>query len=312
MEAPALLSELEPVVANLLDRHLDSAKEWFPHELIPYERGRAHSGQPWSPGDADLGGAALSDAARSALFVNLLTEDNLPYYSRDIQALFGADDAWGAWARRWTAEEGRHSMAIYGYLMVTRAIDPIALERARMSQVSSAQVPAKDTPQAGLVYLTLQELATRIAHRNTGKFLGDTVGYDLMARVAADENLHHLFYRDLASAAFAVDPSGMVIAVDAEVRTFAMPGVGITDFDRHAALIARAGIYDLGIHHSQILVPVALRHWRVTELEGLSPEAEVARERLVLYIERTGRVARRRQDRADTARADPADERPSA
>ena len=74
--------------------------------------------------------------------MNLLTEDNLPYYSRDIQNLFGDDEAWGAWARRWTAEEGRHSMAIYGYLMVTRAIDPIALERGRMCQVSTAQVPA--------------------------------------------------------------------------------------------------------------------------------------------------------------------------
>jgi acyl-[acyl-carrier-protein] desaturase len=185
---------------------------------------------------------------------------------------------------------------------VTRAIDPIALERARMRQVSSAQVPAKGTPQAGLVYLTMQELATRIAHRNTGKILGDSVGYELMARVAADENLHHLFYRDLASAAFALDPSAMVIAVDAEVRTFAMPGVGISDFDRHAALIARAGIYDLSIHHSQILVPVALRHWRVTELEGLSPEAEAARERVVAHIERMGRVARRQQDRAEAAR----------
>ena len=27
-------------------------------------------------------------------------------------------------------------MAIYGYLMVTRAVDPVALERARMAQVS--------------------------------------------------------------------------------------------------------------------------------------------------------------------------------
>src|SRR5947207_1817871 len=131
-----------------------------------------------------------------------LPADNLPYYSRDIHLLFGGDDAWGAWARRWTAEEGRHSMAIYGYLMVTRAIDPIALERGRMCQVSTAQVPAPVSPSHGLVYLTLQELATRIAHRNTGKMLGDPVGYDLMARVASDENLHHLFYRDLTSAAF--------------------------------------------------------------------------------------------------------------
>jgi acyl-[acyl-carrier-protein] desaturase len=312
MEANGLLSELEPAVADLLERHLGAAKEWFPHELIPYERGRAIGDRGWSPTDSDLGGATVSDAVRSALFVNLLTEDNLPYYSRDIQALFGADDAWGEWARRWTAEEGRHSMAIYGYLMVTRAVDPVALERARMRQVSTARVPAKDTPQAGLVYLTLQELATRIAHRNTGKLLGDTVGYELMARVAADENLHHLFYRDVASAAFALDPSSMVIAAEHEVRTFAMPGVGITDFDRHSALIARAGIYDLSIHRNQILVPVVLRQWRLLELDGLSSEAEAARDRLVAHIERMGRVARRLQDRTGATHNPSATEEPSA
>jgi acyl-[acyl-carrier-protein] desaturase len=127
--------------------------------------------------------------------------------------------------------------------------------------------------------------------------IGDPVGYELMARVAADENLHYLFYRDMASAAFAVDPSGMVVATEHEVRTFAMPGTGIPDFDRHAAAIARAGVYDLAIHHAQILVPVVLKHWRVAELTGLTPEADAARERLVAHIDRVGRVAARLTER---------------
>ncbi len=159
MQAEALVSELEPVAGQLLDRHLRAAREWFPHELIPYERGRPNTSEAWSAADSDLGGVEIPDGVRSALYVNLLTEDNLPYYSRDIQQLFGEHDAWGTWARRWTAEEGRHSMAIYGYLMVTRAIDPVALERGRMCQVSTAQVPAPVGPHDGLVYLTLQELA---------------------------------------------------------------------------------------------------------------------------------------------------------
>src|SRR3954454_9235346 len=174
MQGSALVSELEPVAGALLERHLATAREWFPHELIPYERGRASTAAPWTEADVDLGGVTLPAAVRSALYVNLLTEDNLPYYLRDIHQLFGGDDAWGAWARRWTAEEGRHSMAIYGYLMVTRAVDPVALERGRMCQVSTAQVPAPTNAHHGLVYLTLQELATRIAHRNTGKMLGDS------------------------------------------------------------------------------------------------------------------------------------------
>ena len=60
----------------------------------------------------------------------------------------------------------------------------------------------------------MQELATRIAHRNTGKLLEDRLGYEVMARVASDENLHFLFYRDLVTAALEVDPSTTVIALE--------------------------------------------------------------------------------------------------
>jgi len=297
MDALSLVAELEPVAADLLERHLRSSKEWFPHELVPYSRGRDYEpGEAWTPDDAHLD-SPLSSAVRSALFVNLLTEDNLPYYFRDVERMFGRDGAFATWARRWTAEEGRHAIVIRDYLTVTRALDPVALERARMEQVSGGQTPAPPDAFHGLVYLTLQELATRIAHRGTGRVLPDRAGYEVMARVAADENLHHLFYRDLASAAIERDPSTMVLAIEHQVRTFAMPGTGIPDFDAHAAAIARAGIYDLAVHHEQILVPVVLRHWRVEELTGLSADAERARDRLVARIERTGRIGRELQER---------------
>ena len=258
-------------------------------------------GVPWKPEDADLGGVELDDAVRSALYLNLLTEDNLPYYFRDVEHHFGTEGAYGTWARRWTAEEGRHSMVIYSYLMVTRAIDPVELERGRMVQVSGGEAPAPDNTEQALVYLTLQELATRIAHRATGKLMGDQVGYEVMARVATDENLHFLFYRDLTTAAVEAHPSAMVIAMERVVRTFAMPGTGIPDFDRHSAAIARAGIYDLAVHHEQILVPVVLRHWRVADLTGLSPEAEAARDKLMDKIDRIGRVGRRLAARREPA-----------
>ena len=227
METTAFLAELEPVTARLLDRHLAQAKEWFPHQLVPYSRGRDFDDDyEWSPEDT-----ALSDEVRSSLFVNLLTEDNLPYYFRTIEAMFGRESAWGEWSRRWTAEEGRHSIVIRDYLTVTRALDPVALERARMAQVACGQVPEPETPQEGLVYVALQELATRISHHNTGKVIEDPVGYEVMKRVASDENRHHLFYRDLCTAALEVDPSGMVAAIEKQVREFEMPGTGIVDFD---------------------------------------------------------------------------------
>ena len=234
--------------------------------------------------------------------MNLLTEDNLPYYFRTIERMFGADSAWGTWARRWTAEEGRHSIVIRDYLTVTRAIDPVQLERARMAQVECGEVPEPETPQDGFAYVALQELATRIAHHNTGKLLTDKAGYDVMKKVASDENRHYLFYRDLVSAALEVDPSGMVIAIERQVRNFEMPGTGIIDFEAHAKAIAKAGIYDFGIHHDQILVPVVLRHWGIEALEGLDAEAEQARAALVKRIGRIGKAGRRFAARRDEAK----------
>ena len=83
MREADILHELTPVVESLLERHLAASKEWFPHEYVPYSRGRDHvPGEQWTADDADLDGHEISDEVRSALLVNLLTEDNLPYYFR--------------------------------------------------------------------------------------------------------------------------------------------------------------------------------------------------------------------------------------
>jgi acyl-[acyl-carrier-protein] desaturase len=173
----------------------------------------------------------------------------------------------------------------------------VVLERARMAQMTAAVVPEPDTVPEALSYVALQELATRISHRNTGKLLEDRVGFDVMARVAADENLHYLFYRDLVTRSMELEPSRTMQAIERQVRDFEMPGVGIIDFSAHAAAIARAGIYDFTIHHEQILVGVVLRHWKVESVPGLDDDGERARDRLLAYIDRVGRISRRLLER---------------
>ena len=297
MKDRALLDATAPVAEALYQRHLAKSKEWFPHQLVPWSQGRDFEpGEVWDPRDYPL-----PDAVRSALYVNLLTEDNLPYYFHAISWLFTEDRIWGEWNRRWTAEEHRHSIVMRDWMTVTRAFDPVELERGRMAQVSTGfthEGSLQDTCE-GVVYVTLQELATRISHRNTGRLLGDSPGAEIMARVATDENFHFLFYRDQASAMLEVDPSLMVLAMETQVKGFKMPGVGIPSFSQHAAVIAAAGIYDFAIHYDQILAPVVLRHWRLESLTGLSAEAEQSRERTVAHLQRIERVGRRLADRRD-------------
>ena len=296
MNDAAILEELSPKAGELLERHLKSAKDWYPHTYIPWERGvNMGEGYEWDPR-----AYPLPDAVRSALFVNLLTEDNLPYYHAHIAGMLGVHkDAWLTWNHRWTAEEDRHSMVIRDYLTVTQAIDPFDLERARMQQMSTAVVPEPPSVADTLAYVSLQELATRISHRNTGKMLTDPAGTEVMVRVAQDENLHFLFYRDAFGAILEIDPSTAMLAMERQVRDFQMPGVGIPGFKAHALAIAKAGIYDMALHHDQILYPVVIRHYKMDQTTGLSPEAERAQAALIERIERISKAARRVQQRRE-------------
>jgi len=128
----ALLEALHPVAETLLERHLGNAKEWFPHELVPWSLGR-----DFEPGEVwDESQAPMDEAVRSALFVNLLTEDNLPHYFRTIDRLYGEDDAWGAWSKRWTAEEGRHLAALEAAVEPSRFARLRELVRSRVAQAT--------------------------------------------------------------------------------------------------------------------------------------------------------------------------------
>jgi acyl-[acyl-carrier-protein] desaturase len=278
-----LLRELEPVAAKELDRHLAAAREWMPHEYIPWTEGSNFDG-PMGGVAWDVSQSKVSETARTALVVNLLTEDNLPSYHREIYQSFGPDGAWGTWIGRWTAEEGRHGTAIRDYLLTTRAVDPIALERERMVHMTTGFETSYQLDMLHTVaYVSFQELATRISHRNTGKYTEDPFCEQLLARISVDENLHMVFYRNLLAAALEVAPSQTIEAVWDVVQGFEMPGSTIEGFTRRSLSIALAGIYDLRIHHDEVLSPV-LKFWKLFEVEGLTPQAEQARQDLSAFM----------------------------
>ncbi|MEV6879411.1 acyl-ACP desaturase [Amycolatopsis sp. NPDC051128] len=299
-ESTRLLYELEGTVEENLNRHLASAQEWMPHEYVPWSQGRDFAelgGEPWDPEQS-----RVTPIARTALEVNLLTEDNLPSYHREIERAFGRDGAWGTWVHRWTAEEGRHGICIRDYLLVTRAVDPVELERMRM-ETMQAGYDTGDKPLLQVcAYVSFQELATRLSHRNTGRYTQDPLAERLLARVSTDENLHMVFYRNLVKAALEISPDAMMRAITDEVVSFAMPGAVIPSFARKAALMARAGIYDLRIHHDDVVMPL-LRYWKIFDLTGLGPVGEAAREELATFVKGLDTQASRFEERRDATAA---------
>ncbi|QIS17964.1 acyl-ACP desaturase [Nocardia terpenica] len=283
-----ILTELEPVAEQNLNRHLSMAKDWHPHDYVPWDEGRNF---------ADLGGVAwdpsqsrLSEVAKIAMITNLLTEDNLPSYHREISENFSQEGAWGTWVGRWTAEENRHSIVIRDYLMVTRGVDPVALERARMIHMTNGVAAPAEWGGflQNVAYVTFQELATRVSHRNTGKVCDDPIADRMLQRVAADENLHMIFYRTLCGAGLDLAPDQAIEAIVKVLTHFVMPGTGMPNWRRNGVTMAKHGIYDLRQHLEQVVEPV-LENWNIFDRSDFGPRGEQAREELSRFLEKMER-----------------------
>ena len=281
-----LIRDLEPIVAVELERHLAIQKNWYPHEYVPWSEGRDFAG-PLN-GDAwEAKDSRLSSVAQDSLILNLLTEDNLPSYHTEITLSMGRDGAWGNWIERWTAEEGRHAIVIRDYLMATRGVDPYELEDLRMAHMSLGyQTPYENDMLHTIAYVSFQELATRISHRNTGKISDDPIAEGMMQRIALDENLHMIFYRNTLKAALDLEPNAAMRAIADVVTNFDMPGANMPGFGRKAVQIALAGIYDMQQHLEEVIAPV-LRAWEVFERNDLTGDGLVARDELTAFLNKT-------------------------
>ena len=284
-----LLRALEPVAEKLINRHMSMTKDWNPHDYIPWSEGKnyyALGGQDWDPDQAKL-----SDVARVAMVQNLLTEDNLPAYHREIAMNFSMDSAWGYWVNRWTAEENRHGISIRDYLVVTRNCDPVELEELRMEQMTRGFSPGQNAQGDlfaeslfdAVMYVSFQELATRVSHRNTGKAFNDPVAEQLLARISNDENLHMIFYRDVSAAGLDIAPNQAIESVHRILSNFRMPGSTVPEFRRKAVVIATGGIYDPRIHLEDVVMPI-LKKWRIFERDDFTGEGARMRDELGMLV----------------------------
>ncbi len=298
-----LLNELVPVAEDNVNRHLSMAKEWHPHDYVPWDEGRNF---------AQLGGvdydpeqSKLSELAKAAMITNLLTEDNLPSYHREIAENFSRDGAWGSWVGQWTAEENRHGIVMRDYLVVTRGVDPVALEEARMIHMTNGFASPAGAG-TGLLhsvsYVTFQELATRVSHRNTGKVCDDPIADRMLQRIAADENLHMIFYRNVTGAALDIAPDQTLQASSDIVMNFQMPGAGMPNFRRNGVLMAKHGIYDLRQHLEDVIWPV-LRKWSIFERDDFTARGEAKREELAAFLEDLERQATKFEQMRDRSLA---------
>ena len=281
-----LVSELRETAELLINQHLSVARTWDPSDLVPWDN--AVNYNPAMEWNEEV--YPLSDGVRSALYVNELTEINLPYYTSTLLSNAPKDHPLTDWSRIWTSEEWRHSDAMLNFIRLTGAFNPAELEKGRVAQMRSGDVPIPNSTAELISYVIMQELATAVAHRNTAKQIPKEFGgKKMLGIVAGDEMLHHKFYLELGKAALQIDPDLMMIAFKNQYINFDMPGQSIPDFNKHALAIAEADIYSEKHFHEEVVKPV-LNALGLLAIEGLSDEARLAQDRIA---SRYNRFARR-------------------
>lgn len=309
------INELKPVTADLLAHHLEVTKTWEPQEDIPFSNARDFYKEPYSDDDNPL-----AYATRVAILVNLLTEDNLPYYTHELKTQLPKDiegeHPFDIWSGKWTEEEWKHGVAIRLWILAARAIDPSLLERLRRAQMSTGNVPHAGNWIESLAYTSFQELATQVAHRNTMATIkvdtktlsisdnkkrkinhNNSKGRKVFSRVSGDEGLHYEFYAGSAAGGFELDPSTMMIAVARQLRKFKMPGQGIPGFKDMEKVIAASGIFGT-MQYLEGVVKPTLEKWDVDAVaeKGLNSGGEKAYELILDTVAGLGRLANRQAE----------------
>ncbi len=280
-----LLDALAPEVETNLTRHIAAAAGWQPHDYVPWDDGRNFAflgGIDWDPAQSEL-----SETAKLALTVSVLIADNLPSYHRELGKHLRRGP-WWRWVGRWTAEENRHEILIRNYLMVTRAVDPVELERMRMEHMTRGFRRPPMHLLDVLAVCALEETASAVRHRNTEALGENPLVTEIARRIAVDDELQAEFFANLISAALDRFPDQTMRAIADRIADFRVPEATLTDGRSSDEVLAAAGIYDRAKEPELVYAPL-LERWNVfgrTDLGDTGEQARTELESLRLVVAR--------------------------
>jgi acyl-[acyl-carrier-protein] desaturase len=239
--ANALIQELEPVVEQLMDRHLDTEDIWFAHDYVPFDQGENFAflgGRDWDPSQTTLP-RTITDACE----ILLLLKDNLAGHHRELVEHFILEEWWGRWLGRWTAEEHLHAIALREYLVVTREVDPTANEEARVQYVMKGYRGDAYTQVETLVYMALTERTHAVFCRNLAARIEEPILAGLIDRIATDETRHEQLFSNLVAHCLEYTRDETIAAIAARAADLKVVGADIDTYQDKVQNVADAGIF---------------------------------------------------------------------
>jgi acyl-[acyl-carrier-protein] desaturase len=282
---------LELKVEELISSHVSKRKLWFSSDFIPTEE-KMNDERTSIKTKLRERAKGIKDQVRVALAINLLTEEGLPHFHTLITKYLGDNSFWAKWTNMWTAEEDRHGNVIRDYVRDSQIFNFREIELMQYNYVESGFNPDWDMdPYKVFVYTTLQERATQISHKNTGKAAGEEEPLlnGILSSIAADEAKHFSFYRNVFKEILQLDPNGALISAATIMPAIDMPGIAMPNFRELADVVRRTGIYTPWDYKE--IVEELIKFWEIGSFTGLNEIAATAQEKILSIPVRLKKIA---------------------
>lgn len=301
-------------VMQLLEKKIDSFMEEF---LIPVEK-------IWQPTDLlpDSNQENFLEEVKElreiskdlpydfwvTLVGDTITEEALPTYESWLMDVEGVDNVerngWSKWVRHWTGEENRHGDALNKYLYLSGRVNMREIEQTTQHLINDGfDIGTGRDPYKNFVYTSFQELATFVSHNRVAliaKKYGEKKLFKMCNLIAGDEMRHHLAYSEFVNQIFKVDPSEMMLAFQYMMKQkITMPALFLREsgekigsaFEAFSDSAQRIGVYTAA-DYVDILEKLNVK-WDIANINGLTAEAEKARDYLMKLPERMKKISER-------------------
>ncbi len=303
-------------VMQFLEKNIDSFVENY---LIPVEK-------IWQPTDLlpDTQSEAFFEEVKElreiakdlpydfwvVLVGDTITEEALPTYESwlmDVEGINQIDNGgngWSKWVRHWTGEENRHGDLLNKYLYLSGRVNMREVEMTTHHLINDGfDIGTDRDPYKNFVYTSFQELATYISHNRVSqlaKQYGDKKLSKMCKLVAGDEMRHHMAYSEFVDRIFKVDPSEMMLAFQYMMKQkIVMPAHFLREsgqkisqaFEQFSDSAQRIGVYTASDYVD--ILRKLIEKWQIDKINGLTAEAEKARDFLMKLPDRMARISER-------------------
>jgi acyl-[acyl-carrier-protein] desaturase len=286
-----VLKCLESNVKEWIEFHLSKRKLWYSSDFLPSDE-RMNDDRKSVSAKLKERAKGIKDSVRTALAVNLLTEEGLPHFHTLLTKYLGDNSFWAKWTNMWTAEEDRHGNVIRDYVRDSHIFNFKEIEMMQFNYVEAGFNPDWGMdPYKLFVYTTLQERATQISHKNTGKTAGmdEPLLNGILSSIAADEAKHYTFYRNVFKEILTLDPERALISAATVMPAIDMPGIAMPNFREMADVVRRSGIY--GPWEYKSIVEDSIKFWEIELITGLNEVAAKAQEKILAIPQRLQKIA---------------------